>query len=849
MADAPFLIRPPNATHQHHALTGKHNTRDGASSSRRQGRESGRGLSLGTVHGDNNIDGTLYWNQDVTSSGLVCGTSSKQVSRTVMQMVRLHLHERRDSSALIFHASSCDHLLPSSRVNIVQLAKRLSCPSVFLSPRASPAVKARYLQIPLPEQDVLPLRIAEKDISIAHILSFCTPPSDYPSRERILTSVQYIVSRMTEPFSILEFNQMVDDEQWDEHGSSFMAIRQTLLTTFIVPNGSTPTTSDRPQKLETVEPTDIVSRILRGGPVIVDLSDPILRSTGLDSTLFDMILCLYCMVNPESRKLLVLDANEYLANPLSSPSSGTNLCNTLTTLLSLHGDSPIKTLLSCSSDMAYIPQQLLSHLDYLICHEFRSPAWVEYIQKYFFAIPSSSSLNPSSNANQPFSTDNQRHASSSSLYTLEDRHAIIISPRSLLSEAQRPSLSPIVEEDGTPPHAGSGTKTGTKWGARAFRVEIGWEWPLSVEQQKIEQLQALVAQLSQISQNRDHHRESMSGSVRTDAGFKATTTTAVGGGAASDGGGVANSNAPEAMVAESVVPSTTTTANNNAHRRSRKESSTHMETTMTALKSALGYLAARRAVDLSSPPSSPKENGTTNGLLPLVLPSSRTPPPMDSKADKLGNMSGGDTTDPSTDDAEWLRKRGLDAKFTMPPRVRSLQDLGPFPAETVEALEIDNDKLSEALLEAIIRAGGERGMPISSQKVAEQYRRLTTEASTQTSLADSRLSMWNGVPALTGFSTWVETINYAQKQGILQLISNGKEDWVVMPKDSVQSRPMSVVQSPDGWYETRIDVEPPQEPVPEPHFSPKEVFTFSYPTTTFCSLYLRSQLIWPNLIL
>ena len=239
---------------------------------------------------------------------------------------------------------------------------------------------------------------------------------------------------------------------------------------------------------------------------------------------------------------------------------------------------------------------------------------------------------------------------------LEDRHAIIISPRSLLSETQqRHSLSPIIEEDAPPPHSGNGARTGMKWGARSFRVEIGWEWPLTVEQQKIEQLQALVAQLSQISQNRDHHqhqhphqqhqRESVSGSVHTDA-LKTTGT--------SDGTlAIANANA-DGMVAGSAVASTN-------NRRSRKESSTYMETTMTALKSALGYLAARRAVDLSSPPSSPKEAGS--GLLPLVLPSSRTPPPVDTKVDKLGNQSGGDVTDPSTDDAEWLRKRGLDVSF------------------------------------------------------------------------------------------------------------------------------------------------------------------------------------------
>jgi len=339
--------------------------------------------------------------------------------------------------------------------------------------------------------------------------------------------------------------------------------------------------------------------------------------------------------------ILVLDTHEYLANSTNS-GSGSDLSNTLTTLLSLHSDSPIKTLLSCSTDMAHIPKQLLSHLDYLICHELRSPAWVEYIQKHFFASPSL--LPHSTNATTSFSTGEGRR--NSPLYTLEDRYAIVISPRSLLSEAQMHPLSPIVEEDGTSTNSGIGVRSGTKWGTRSFRVEIGWEWPLTVEQQKIEQLQALVAQLSQISHNRDLRNESVpASSVNTDA-LKTTGT--------SDGTlAVANANA-DGIVVGSTVTST-------HHRRSRKESSMYMETTMTALKNALGYLAARRAVDLSSPPSSPKETG--NGLLPLVLPSSRTPPPpLETKADKLPTQSG-DTTDPSSDGVEWLRKRGLEVSF------------------------------------------------------------------------------------------------------------------------------------------------------------------------------------------
>jgi hypothetical protein len=86
---------------------------------------------------------------------------------------------------------------------------------------------------------------------------------------------------------LTEFNQMVDGEQWDENGSAFMAIRQTVLTTLVGSEGE-----------------DIASRMMKGGPIIVDLSDPVLQSTGLDGILFDMILCLYCVIRPDYKKFL-----------------------------------------------------------------------------------------------------------------------------------------------------------------------------------------------------------------------------------------------------------------------------------------------------------------------------------------------------------------------------------------------------------------------------------------------------------------------------------------------------------------------------------------------------------------
>jgi hypothetical protein len=208
----------------------------------------------------------------------------------------------------------------------------------------------------------------------------------------------------------------------------------------------------------------------------------------------------------------VLDqAHEYM-------STDPALINTLVTLLSMHSDSPLKSLIS-TSDVTQISPRLISHLDYLICHDFRSPSWLKYLQlHYSFNAPSPPDI----------------------IYNLEARHAIIVSPRSI-SELHR-------DDDHD---EGRRSKV---WGPKVYRVEIGWEWPLTVEQQKIEQLQALVAQLSNNS----------------------------------------------VAMAPSTVGTTLGT------RRSRKESGTYLETTMGALRNALGYLATRRAVDLNSPPISPR---------------------------------------------------------------------------------------------------------------------------------------------------------------------------------------------------------------------------------------------------
>lgn len=118
--------------------------------------------------------------------------------------------------------------------------------------------------------------------------AYTTPYTVYTAYCIPHTTYYYMTITILTPLpSETEFNQMVDGEQWDENGSAFMAIRQTVLTTLVGDEGE-----------------DIANRMKKGGPIIVDLSDPVLQSTGLDGILFDMILCLYCVVRPDSKKFL-----------------------------------------------------------------------------------------------------------------------------------------------------------------------------------------------------------------------------------------------------------------------------------------------------------------------------------------------------------------------------------------------------------------------------------------------------------------------------------------------------------------------------------------------------------------
>ena len=79
----------------------------------------------------------------------------------------------------------------------------------------------------------------------------------------------------------------MDEEKWDDEGATFMALRQTLLTAVLSPP---PDATRNPFWMERVS--------------VLDLTDPILASTGLDTVLMDMALREFMVPVEGTRKLV-----------------------------------------------------------------------------------------------------------------------------------------------------------------------------------------------------------------------------------------------------------------------------------------------------------------------------------------------------------------------------------------------------------------------------------------------------------------------------------------------------------------------------------------------------------------
>lgn len=163
--------------------------------------------------------------------------------------------------------------------------------------------------------------------------------------------------------------------------------------------------------------------------------------------------------------------------------------------------------------------------------------------------------------------------------------------------------------------------------------------------------------------------------------------------------------------------------------------------------------------------------------------------------------------------------------MTTPP---GLEDL-PEPHYPDQLSPTDQKKFADAISRAVAKVGGVRGVPVLSEKVAEEYRRESVHLALT-------------LPKFP-FSTWKDVTEYAQREGVLDVFAAQQKEWVVLPKGaaiaaakdaaaaaalakeaSIAAAPapalsqigtprtldgtlddsaLSVVQSPDGWYEVR----------------------------------------------
>lgn len=87
----------------------------------------------------------------------------------------------------------------------------------------------------------------------------------------------------------LEFIELVNEEKWTEEGETFMALRQTILTSLICSDDE-----------------DLLSQYFRmGDTVLVDLSDFLLSSTGIDASIVALVLEKFLQYRPPNSRSII----------------------------------------------------------------------------------------------------------------------------------------------------------------------------------------------------------------------------------------------------------------------------------------------------------------------------------------------------------------------------------------------------------------------------------------------------------------------------------------------------------------------------------------------------------------
>ncbi|KIM20048.1 hypothetical protein M408DRAFT_334166 [Serendipita vermifera MAFF 305830] len=313
-------------------------------------------VSPSMEHIGDSLSHRFYWNKVSSSVGLLCGSSQPAIDSVTRRFAMAHQTKEHDTdeSPRILVLRTAHHNISPPHGSIVATAQVFGSPrSVSISPQRRP------------------LRLREQDISARHVLALFMPPMDMhnATASKIKASIQYVVSRLQTPFDLQDFIQLMEQESWDDASINFITLRQTILTELLAPYDAVEARAAARLPLHDLK------------EAVIDLTDPVLCSTRLDSVLMDMAL--YAFLNGQAgkgRTLIVLSAaHEYLY-------TSSYLMRTLESFISQNMDNISILITTPNLQALTLSPCISSTIEYIVlAGPIRSHMWTEALKSYIFS--------------------------------------------------------------------------------------------------------------------------------------------------------------------------------------------------------------------------------------------------------------------------------------------------------------------------------------------------------------------------------------------------------------------------------------------------------------------------------
>ncbi|PVF97440.1 hypothetical protein CPB86DRAFT_734937 [Serendipita vermifera] len=256
-----------------------------------------------------------------------------------------------DAQVLIFYcsenelSSACDYLHSS--------LGNESPPNVLISPNEPLKISRMYRN---GKYSVNPLGLLAEDLSLCDILDLLTHPFNDQGSIRFQNKVNLIASQLSEPIDIQRLYQLIDEENWDDGESTFIALRQTLLT-----------------KMVALAEDGFRASLGSHRQILVDLRDGILRKTHIDLILMNAVLREFLSTCSDRKKLIVVVHSERILNTISRLSKS----------LEFIAQSRLANILLTTTDFSILSSPTYQESDFIFHTQSNSPIWKDALMKHF----------------------------------------------------------------------------------------------------------------------------------------------------------------------------------------------------------------------------------------------------------------------------------------------------------------------------------------------------------------------------------------------------------------------------------------------------------------------------------